>query len=120
MQLHVTEAAFLEELARTKASWTSIASKTIANSQDPSWSEHSAEWEQLSRCIRDAGAEAAFEKVIAEILSGLIHSTLVTLDGGTVLAETTLLTVRDDEGHEFKRFLHEFWPEYADQNSQQA
>jgi hypothetical protein len=48
---------------------------------------------------------------VSELLSRLTHSALVTLDGGSALAETTLLTISDKDGHEFKNFLHEFWPE---------
>ena len=56
-------------------------------------------------------AKAAFITAVSELLSGLTHSTLVTLDGGSALAETTLLTIRDTGGHEFVDFLHESWPE---------
>lgn len=46
-----------------------------------------------------------------ELLSGQAHSFLVALDGGSSLADTTLIAIQDEGGHVFKTFLHEFWPE---------
>ncbi|RVT84905.1 hypothetical protein [Inhella crocodyli] len=116
MKLHPSEIAFLLDLAAAKASWKAAAAAGISN---PSavWIENANAWSKLSECLKQAGATENFVEVVSELMSGLLHSVLVSLDGGTSLAETTLISLRDEEGHEFKRFLHEFWPEYAERTS---
>lgn len=112
MKLHPSEIAFLLDLAAAKASWTAAAAEGIAN---PSavWIENANAWLQLADGLKQTGTTDAFLEVASELMSGLLHSVLVTLDGGTSLAETALISLRDENGHEFKRFLHEYWPEYA-------
>jgi hypothetical protein len=57
-------------------------------------------------------AEAA--AIVEDELRGLYHGLFVILDGGTALANEGLVRIRDDEGVEFDRFLHEvcfrYWP----------
>jgi hypothetical protein len=52
--------------------------------------------------------------VVEDELRGLYHGLFVIFDGGTALADLGLLRIRDDEGAEFDRFLHEicfrYWP----------
>lgn len=112
MNLHSSEIALLEDLALAKSSWTSAAAEAISNPQSAVWIENAEAWSKLSTCVQDSEAKEAFVAVVSELLSGLVHSTLVSLDGGTALAETTTLSIQDAEGYTFKRFLHEFWPEY--------
>jgi hypothetical protein len=113
MDLHPSEVALLRDLALAKSSWTSAASEAISNPQAERWIENEQAWSKLSSLLRDSDSHDAFVAVVSELLSGLMHSVLVTLDGGSALAESTLLTVQDEKGHEFKKFLHEFWPHYA-------
>jgi hypothetical protein len=113
MNLHPSEIAFLQDLARAKETWLAGAAEAMSDPTKVAWSQDSAAWSKLASCVHAANAEEELQSVLSELLSGLIHSVLVSLDGGTVLAETTSLTVRDESGHEFKRFLHEFWPEYS-------
>lgn len=113
MKPHPSEIAFLLDLASAKDSWKAAAAEGIA---DPSavWIENTDAWSKLSESLKQAGAVEAFVEVASELMSGLLHSVLVSLDGGTSLAETTLISLRDEKGHEFRRFLHEFWPEYSE------
>jgi hypothetical protein len=50
--------------------------------------------------------------IIEEELRGLYHGLFVILDGGTSLADEGLISVVDDEGVAFERFLHETCFEY--------
>lgn len=111
MELHSSEAAFLKDLAESRAWWTRIASDGLIGS-DVAWSEHPEAWAELSDLLNTPEAKAAFSAAVSELLSGLAHSALVTLDGGSALAETTSLTIRDKDGHEFIDHLHEYWPEF--------
>ena len=58
-----------------------------------------------------AGEAAA---VVEDELRGLYHGLFVIFDGGTALADEGLVRIRDDDGVEFDRFLHEicfsYWP----------
>lgn len=110
MKLHPSEAAFLKDLAESRASWTRTASDSLVNA-DLAWSDHPEAWATLSSLLNTQKARMAFTTAVSELLSGLTHSALVTLDGGSALAEATLLTISDKDGHEFKDFLHEFWSE---------
>lgn len=115
MKASLTEAAFLKDLALAKASWVEAATDAIANpASTEDWSEELGGWSILSERLSQPQERAAFRAVVDELLSGVLHSALVTLDGGSQLAETTALTLHDDQGNSFKRFLHEFWPEYSD------
>lgn len=113
MNLHPSEIALLKDFALAKSSWVSAAEEAIATPEDVVWAEDAEAWSKLSECIQTPEAKEAFIAVVSELLSGVLHSALVSLDGGSELAETTTLSVQDADGHEFKRFLHEFWPEYS-------
>jgi hypothetical protein len=112
MTLHPSEIALLKDLALARSSWTSAAAEGLSN-PNAIWIENQEAWSTLSACLQREGSTEAFTAVVSELLSGLIHSVLVSFDGGTALAETTILKIEDEEGHEFKRFLHEFWPNCA-------
>jgi hypothetical protein len=65
------------------------------------------------RRLADAPASDA-EEIIEEELRGLYHGLLVIFDGGTALADDGLVSIVDEDGESFDRFLHEicfqFWP----------
>lgn len=52
--------------------------------------------------------------IVEDELRGLYHGLFVILDGGTALAEEGLVSVVDEDGVAFERFLHEtcfgYWP----------
>ena len=112
MRLEPNEIAFLKDLALSKDSWVAAAREGVT---EPSqlWFENEQAWKALAANLQTREAKEAFERVVTELLSGLVHSVLVTLDGGTQLAESTLLSITDGEGYEFSRHLHESWPLYS-------
>jgi hypothetical protein len=70
------------------------------------------------RLAEAAPAEAA--TILENELRGLYHGLFVILDGGTSLADEGLVSVVDEDGVAFDRFLHErcfdFWPAQAPNN----
>ena len=52
--------------------------------------------------------------IVEDELRGLYHGLLVIFDGGSALANTGLISIVDEDGEPFDRFLHEicfgFWP----------
>ena len=59
--------------------------------------------------LRNLGVEnqEAIDQLVWDELKTIVHSFLVTLDGGTELAEKGLITITGDDGIEFDSFLHE-------------
>lgn len=114
MKLHPSERALLSALAQARDSWVASANTAVA---DPSsalpWSEAQDAWVELAAQLTTPEQHAAFRSVMNELLTGIIHSALVVLDGGSSLAETTLLQIQDSEGHVLRGYLHEFWPEVS-------
>ena len=116
MNLHPSEIALLKDLALAKSSWVSATAEAIKAPREAFWVENNAAWSKLSEYLQCSEAKEAFVAVVSELISGVLHSTLVSLDGGSALAETTSLSIKDADGHVFKRCLHEFWPEYSHEN----
>ena len=112
--LHPSEAALLTALAAAKHSWLTAAVEAIREPRSIQWTEVEEAWSSLAERIADRPDREAFQAVVNELLSGLCHSLLVVLDGGAELANSTSLTVQDEQGHVLKRFLHEFWPGFSD------
>ena len=65
-----------------------------------------------SRLAEAPGTEAT--AIVEDELRGLYHGLLVIFDGGTALADEGLVSVVDEDGVPFDRYLHEiclgFWP----------
>ncbi len=98
---------FIEELATSLDYWTDTLVRSVSDESDLRWSERPDEFRKLAEALRRGGAQDAFASVVREGLRGVIHSVLVTLDGGTQLAESVLLSITDDHGETFGRDLHE-------------
>lgn len=49
------------------------------------------------------------EELIWEELQTVAHSFLVSIDGGTSLAEKGLISIFDEHGNEFDNYLHELF-----------
>lgn len=68
---------------------------------------------RIARRLADVSPAEAVA-IVDDELRGLYHGLFVIFDGGTALAEEGLVRIRDDEGLEFDRFLHEicfrYWP----------
>lgn len=69
---------------------------------------------RIARRLADAPPSEA-PTVIKDELRGLYHDLLVIFDGGTSLADQGLLSIVDEVGVAFDRYLHEicfqYWPE---------
>jgi len=112
MELHPSELALLNQLALIRDSWENAAASAISTAPTAlEWSEVPNEWAKLSSILSAPEDQQAFRAVVRELLSGQAHSFLVALDGGSSLAETTLIAIQDEGGHVFKTSLHEFWPQ---------
>jgi hypothetical protein len=72
--------------------------------------------QRIARRLADLAPadSAARDAVLREELQGLYHGVLVIFDGGTALADHGLVSIVDDRGASFDRWLHEiclkYWP----------
>ncbi|MDQ6418412.1 histidine kinase [Paenibacillus sp. LHD-117] len=76
----------------------------------PEWSEIKEEYETLRNTIKNENEMDAFKKVLENTLTGVIHSVLVMIDGGTELAEKfniDLVVVETGESLRENIALHE-------------
>lgn len=61
--------------------------------------------------LRDAGVDSdALATAVEWALSGLVHTALVTMDGG--FSECPTLDLRDSQGRSLGEALHEEWPAF--------
>ena len=103
-----TEQSLYEALANTYDHWLSTAVKSMENADSNlQWTDQPEAFQKLAEALRETENIPSFEQVLSEIIRGVLHSTLVTLDGGTTLAEKTNLTITDDNGYELHKYLHE-------------
>jgi hypothetical protein len=67
---------------------------------------------RIARRIAETPSEAV--SIVEDEMRGLYHGLLVIFDGGSALADQGLISIVDDEGEPFDRFLHEVcfkhWP----------
>jgi len=72
---------------------------------------------RIARRLTDAPPTDA-SSIVEDELRGLYHGLFVILDGGTALADEGLVSVVDEDGVGFERFLHEtcfgYWPRAQD------
>ena len=88
------EAKFLEQLAKNSQSWLESATDALEGRGNvEEWSDCPEAWKSLVAALPSGEARAAFKLVLQELLSGVSHSFLATLDGTTSLAESVQLEV---------------------------
>ena len=103
-----TTTAFLEDLARHLDTW--LAQGVVAmtdTSAELKWTDRPEAFHTIAPHLSTPECRAAVHTALLELLSGLSHSFLVTLDGGTALAQHTTLSLKDSAGQELESGLHE-------------
>lgn len=85
--------------------------------QDPFLKELAATFKATSQRIQKRLAESSVidhDEIIDDELRGLYHGVFVVLDGGSALADEGLVSLVDEDGIAFDRYLHELcfehWP----------
>lgn len=92
------------------------------NAEIPEWSELKEEYETLRNGIQNEDEIEAFKKIMLNTVTGVLHSVLVMIDGGTALAakfNIDLVVVETGESLREDVALHEEFMGYlfnADDN----
>ena len=67
---------------------------------------------RLERRLSECEDSSQTSEVVTDELRGLCHGLLVIFDGGTALAEKSLVGIVDEDGVMFDRYLHEIYFEH--------
>jgi hypothetical protein len=107
------EDALFKDLATALDHWMagSIEALTDPNA-DLSWCDHPDAFRTIQTKLQFAPDQLALSACMSEILRGVIHSVLVTLDGGTKMAESHALKVITEDGIPLSGSLHEGFIDY--------
>ncbi|TWT08583.1 histidine kinase [Planococcus sp. CPCC 101016] len=99
-----------KQLKEIKDYWVETANDGLNEDQDMIWSQVEEEYKVLRTKITSQAEREAYQKVVDEVIKGVMHSVLVMIDGGDELAENVLidLTERDtNESLSGQTALHE-------------
>ena len=108
-----TQQLFFEDLGLTIDSWADAIRALVDESHpDLTWVDNPEAFLRIREVIRDSQSSTELEQVFSEVIRGVIHSVLVTLDGGSKLADTTNLALVDDSGEKLPRNLHEMFVDH--------
>src|SRR3954462_6480354 len=100
--------AFLEDVASSIDSWTEEAVQGLDDSASQEARERAA-FATLAAAVQTPDQRRAFEFVVRWALTGLAHSVMVTLDGGSRYAERLgSPQLRHGDGEPFVEGLHDW------------
>jgi hypothetical protein len=98
---------FLKEVAATVRYWEHTAREAVMPGADLSAWERPEAIRRLAAVLSEANAVDDFVYAVRACVEGCAHSLLVTIDGGTALAEKGLIDLVDAEGNSLGAGLHE-------------
>jgi len=99
-----------EDLKRIKDYWVNTAVTSLDPKADLVWSNVEDDIRELQKVISTDCQKEAFKKVLNDIIMGVLHSSLVMIDGGDALADKMKIDLVDfDTGESLKgkTALHE-------------
>ena len=103
------ERAFMSALRKIHDQWVESALDALASPEAlPLWVSEQQAFRSVSATLADAGSRDAIGRVLSEVLSGTLHSTLACLDGASNLPHTDSLSLSGPDGRAFRRHLHEY------------
>lgn len=78
---------FFEDLKDIKDYWVRTSLNGLNPNADLVWSDFEEQYKMLRNIIVNSDEKSAYEKILNEIIKGVIHSILVMIDGGDKLAD---------------------------------
>jgi len=104
-----------ENLKDIKDYWVKTSVEGITRNTDLIWSEVELQYKILRDKIASDEEKIAYEKIINEVIKGVIHSVLVMIDGGDKLADHYLIDLIEQKTRKSIKengALHEAFYEY--------
>lgn len=94
------EEAFLGDLARHIETWRDDVVKAVEDPASARWSEQGVSFRRLNAKLFSGSELEDLRSVLSEALRGILHSTLASIDGATILSSTGNLELVDAETKE--------------------
>jgi len=107
------ERAFLAALAGIHRSWSGAVGDALKAPSAPAWVEDKKGLAIVANALAAPEAREAMNALISQVIGGVLHSVLVTLDGDANVAGTENLSVSAADGTHFRKFLHEYLYEFV-------
>jgi hypothetical protein len=107
------ERAFLSALAGIHRSWSVAAGDVLEAPAAPAWVEDAEGVAILRQALTAPEAREAMRALMSQVIGGVLHSVLATLDGDSNAPDTENLSVSASNGAPFRRFLHEYLYEFV-------
>jgi hypothetical protein len=82
-----------ERLTEIKDYWAKTTSESLDDKADLMWSDVNDKYEILRAKLTSREEREAYQKVVDEVIKGVLHSILVMIDGGDELADKLLLNL---------------------------
>ncbi len=97
-------------LKQIKDHWVNTAVSSLEPNADLIWSNVEEDFNNLQKLFSTKEEKEAFRKVLNDIVAGVMHSTLVMIDGGDALADSIKIDLIDASSRESlknNKALHE-------------
>lgn len=85
-----------ERLKEIKDYWVDTSIESLNEDADLVWSDYEEEYNLLRSRLTSKEEKEVFRKIVDELIKGVIHSFLVTIDGGDNLSEKYNLDLIDN------------------------
>jgi hypothetical protein len=106
------ERAFLSALAGIRRSWSKAVAGALETPGAPAWIDEPDRLAVLKQSLATPEAREAMCALASQVIGGVLHSVLVTLDGDSNAPETEDLQLSAGSGLPFRKFLHEYLYEF--------
>lgn len=78
---------FFENLKNIKDYWVIASLENLEENADLTWTGCENEYQKIQLLLKSEEDKKAYEKVLNEVIQGVLHSVLVMIDGGDDLAD---------------------------------
>lgn len=104
-----------EHLKTIKDYWVKTSLQSLDKKADLIWSDYEKEYQRLQLLLKNDEEKEAYERVLNELIKGVIHSMLVMVDGGDDLSDkytVDLVVEKNNKSLKKNGALHEEFYEY--------
>ena len=107
--MNPTQREIFEDLGRELDGWVRVATDAVSGANpDLTWAgEAGPAVKRLRQCLSSPELVNAYEVSLRKTLAGLLHSVMVSLDGGTQLADKVRVRLTTADGQEIGPGLNE-------------
>lgn len=107
--MNAVQREIFEDLGRELDGWVRVATEAVSGENpDLTWAGEAAPAiKRMRQSLTSPDLVRAYEVSLRKILAGLLHSVMVSFDGGTQLADKLRVRLATDDGQEIGPGLNE-------------